>query len=155
MGIFDPEIHNDRDRTLRCSLFKALDRENWCEKRAGLEERESATPFSWLRASPFSLLFFFLPPPYYPKAWHRLAHIYCNRTVKCKREKKRSCITWVEGGGWRQRTDFSLEPEKWKPYPYQPPTRAFLGELVLRDEKRAPLKTPAWEAISVPEKVPV
>ena len=36
-----------------------------------------------------------------------------------------------------------------------PPTRAFLGELVLRDEKRAPLKRPGWEAISVPEKVPV
>ena len=59
MGIFDPEIHNDRDRTLRCSLLKAQDRENWCEKRAGVEERESATPFSWLRASSFSLVFFF------------------------------------------------------------------------------------------------
>ena len=59
MGIFDPEIHNDRNRTLRGSLFKAPDRENWCEKRAGVEERESATPFSLLRASSFSLLFFF------------------------------------------------------------------------------------------------
>ena len=59
MGLFDPEIHNYRDRTLRCSLFKAPDRENWCEKRAGVEERESATPFSWLRASSFSLVFFF------------------------------------------------------------------------------------------------
>ena len=29
---------------------------------------------------------------------------------------------------------------------HQPPTQAFLGELVGRDEKRAPLKTPAWEA---------
>ena len=59
MGIFDHEIHNDRDGTLRCSLFKAPNRENWCEKRAGVEERESATPFSWLRASSFSLVFFF------------------------------------------------------------------------------------------------
>ena len=59
MGLFDPEIHNYRDRTLRCSLFKAPDRENWCEKRAGVEERESASPFSWLRAYSFSLLFFF------------------------------------------------------------------------------------------------
>jgi len=58
MGIFDPEIHNDRDRTLRCSLFKAPDRENWCEKRAGVEERESGTPFSRLRASYFSMVCF-------------------------------------------------------------------------------------------------
>ena len=108
MGIFDPEIHNDRDGTLRCSLFKAPNRENWCEKRAGVEERESATPFSWLRASSFSLVFFFLPPPYYPKAWHRLAQIYCNRTVNEQRREAALHESRVGGGG-RERTFHSSQ----------------------------------------------